>query len=227
MKSQELLLTILPALITAFVSTIALITSYKATKNSTKQSYNNNVDSMRFTQKEKVADQISEKAAILLTKCDPNVLNSVINEIVPRNISHEENANIRKYLLGISDDIQTYSNIIKMLTYSIFDSEEMLMKLDSVGQKLDGVNDKCSKMLLRLAEIYTAMTPEGKIKGINVIEAKQELERGFSEEYKEIYIQLHLAISDLVWFIRQQSIPIDHNRKSKRRKVRNKKSKKE
>lgn len=226
MKIQELLFTILPALITAFVSIIALITSYKAAKNSAKQSYNNNVDSMRFTQKEKVADQISEKAAILLTKCDPNVLNSVINEIVPRNISHEENANIRKYLLGISDDIQTYSNIIKMLTYSIFDGKEMLMKLDDIGQKLDSVNYKCSKMVLRLAEIYTAMTPEGKIKGINVMEAKQELEQGFSEDYRKTYTQLYLAISDLVWFIRQQSIPIDHNKVNKR-KVRNKKSKKE
>lgn len=56
----------------------------------------------------------------------------------------------------------------------------------------------------------------GEIKGINVIEAKQELERGFSEEYREIYIQLHLAISDLVWFIRQQSIPIDRNKKQKK-----------
>ena len=87
---------------------------------------------MRFTQKEKVADQIAEKAAILLTKCDPNVLNTVINEIVPRPISHEENGKIRRYLLGIADEIQTYSNVIKMLSYSIFDSEEMLRKLEKV-----------------------------------------------------------------------------------------------
>lgn len=220
MEKQEFL-KILPTLITAFVSIIAMITSYKAAKNSTKQSYNNNVDSMRFTQKEKVADQISEKAAVLLTKCDPNMLNTVINEIVPRSISHEENAKIRKYLFSISDDIQTYSNIIKMLTYSIFDNEEMLNKLEDVGQKLDKVNDRCSQMLLRLAEIYTAMTPEGKIKGINVMEAKLELERVFSEEYREEYIQLHLAISDLVWFIRQQSIPKDHNRIKRRKKVKN------
>lgn len=219
MKNQGLLLNILPTLITAFVSIIAMITSYKAAKNSTKQSYNNNVDSMRFTQKEKVADQISEKAAILLTKCDPNVLNTVINEIVPRNISHEENANIRKYLLGISDDIQTYSNIIKMLTYSIFDSEEMLRKLENIGHKLDDVDDKCSQMLLRLADIYTAMTPEGRIKEINVIEAKLELERSFSKEYREAYIELHLSLSDLVWFIRQQSIPVDHNRENRKGKL--------
>ncbi len=225
MKNQELLLNIFPTLITAFVSIIAMITSYKAAKNSTKQSYNNNVDSMRFTQKEKVADQISEKAAILLTKCDPNVLNTVINEIVPRNISHEENANIRKYLLSISDDIQTYSNIIKMLTYSIFDSDEMLRKLENIGHKLDDVYDKCSQMLLRLAEIYTAMTPEGRIKGINVMEATLELEQSFSKEYREMYIQLHLSLSDLVWFIRQQSIPTDHNRVNKKGKFRKKRTK--
>ena len=127
MDTEKILENVLPALITGFVSIIALITSYKAAKNSSKQSYNNNVDSMKFTQKEKVADQLAEKAAILLTKCDPNVLNTLINEIVPRSISHEENANIRRRFLGISDEIQTLSNIIKMLTYSIFDSEEFLI----------------------------------------------------------------------------------------------------
>lgn len=119
MNYGKIITNILPALITALVSIIAMITSYKASKNTQKQSYNNNVDSMRFTQKEKVADQIAEKSAILLTKCDPNVLNTIINEIVPRPISHEENGNIRRYLLGIADEIQTYSNIIKMLSYSI------------------------------------------------------------------------------------------------------------
>ena len=38
-------------------------------------------------------------------------------------------------------------------------------------------------MLLRLVEIYTAMTPEGNIKGINVMEEKMRLERSFSEGY--------------------------------------------
>ena len=68
MNMEEILLSVLPALITGFVSMIALITSYKAAKNSSKQSYSNNIDSMKFTQKEKVADQLAEKAAILLTK---------------------------------------------------------------------------------------------------------------------------------------------------------------
>ena len=215
MDMEKILESILPALITGFVSIIALITSYKAAKNASVQSYNNNVDSMKFTQKEKVADQLSEKMAILLTKCDPNVLNTVINEIVPRSISHEENAHIRGKLLGISDEIQTLSNIIKMLTYSIFDSEIFLRKLEDVGNKLDIVSCKCSEMLLRLIEIYTAMTPEGKIKNINVMDEKHKLEREFSVEYREMYIQLHLVLSDLVWYIRQQSIPKDINRAKK------------
>lgn len=217
MDMEKIIASVLPALITGFVSMIALITSYKAAKNASKQSYNNNVDSMRFTQKEKVADQIAEKSAVLLTKCDPNVLNTVINEIVPHSISHEENAAIRRRLLGIADEIQTLTNVIKMLTYSIFDSEEMLEKLENVGGKLDNVYINCSEMLLRLAEIYTAMTPEGRIKGINVMDEKLRLERGFSEEYREIYIQLHVSLSELVWYIRQQSIPKDINRKVKKK----------
>lgn len=211
MDFEKILSGIVPALITAFVSVVAMIISYKTSKNATKQSYNNNVDSMRFTQKDKVADQIAEKSAILLTKCDPNVLNTVINEIVPRSISHEENANIRKYLLGIADEIQTYSNIIKMLSYSIFDSEELLRKLETVWGEMDIVYQKCSDMLLKLTEIYTAMTPEGNIKGINVMQEKLKLERTFSEEYSNIYSQLHISLSDLVWFIRQQSIPTNNS----------------
>lgn len=211
MDMEKIIESILPALITGFVSIIALITSYKAAKNASIQSYNNNVDSMKFTQKEKVADQLAEKTAILLTKCDPNVLNTVINEIVPRSISHEENAHIRRKLLGISDEIQTLSNIIKMLTYSIFDSEEFLRKLEDVGNKLDIVSCKCSEMILSLSEIYTAMTPEGRIKNINVMDEKQRLEQKFSKEYREMYIQLHLVLSDLVWYIRQQSIPKNIN----------------
>lgn len=215
MDYEKIISNILPALITAFVSIIAMITSYKAAKNAQKQSYRNNVDGMCFTQKEKVADQIAEKSAILLTKCAPNVLNTVINEIIPRPISHEENGNIRRHLLGLADEIQTYSNVIKMLSYSIFDSEEMLRKLEKVWNEMDAVDEKCSEMLLRLTEIYTAMTPEGKIKGINVMEEKKKLERTFSEEYKELYCQLHESISDLVWYIRHQSIPEIQSKKSK------------
>lgn len=214
----EIITNVLPTLITAFVSTIAMITSFIVSKNAQKQSYNNNVDSMRFAQKEKVADQIAEKAAILLSKCNPNVLNTVINEFIPRPISHEENGKIRRYLLGRADEIQTYSNVIKMLSYSIFDSEEMLKKLQKVWEEMDAVDKKCSDMLLNLAEIYTALTPEGNIKGINVMEEKRKLETSFPEEYRELYVQLDLLIADLVWYIRKQSIPNDKSKKIKKSK---------
>ncbi len=214
----DVLISIIPTLITALVSIIALITSYKAAKNSAKQSYNNNVDSMKFAQKEKVADQLAEKSAILLTKCDPNVLNTVINEITPRTISHEENAIIRKYLLGISDEIQTLTNIIKMLAYSIFDNEIMLNKIGDIGKKLDEVNKQCSNMLLSLTNLYTSMTPEGNIRNINIMEEKSRIEQEFSSTYRENYIQLHVSLSDLIWYIRNQSIPNVSSKNKKRKK---------
>ena len=218
MDYEKIVYNFLPTLITAVVSIIAMITSYKAARNTQKQSYNNNVDSMRFAQKEKVADQIAEKAATLITKCDPNVLNTTINEIVPRSISHEENSIIRSHLLGISDEIQTYANVIKMLSFSILDSEEMLKKLENVWNEMDITSQKCSEMLLKVVELYTSMTPEGRIKEINVMEEKIQIERSFSEEYRKIYCQLHESITDLVWYIRQQSIPKDQNRKQKKKK---------
>lgn len=68
MNMKKILVSVLPALITGFVSMLALITSYKATKNTAKQSFSNNVDSMKFTQKEKVADQLAEKNSLMLHK---------------------------------------------------------------------------------------------------------------------------------------------------------------
>lgn len=55
---------------------------------------------------------------------------------------------------------------------------------------------------------------------MNIMEEKLKLERSFSEEYRELYCQLHESISDLEWHVRQQSIPNDQNRtkKNKRRK---------
>ena len=87
-----------------------------------------------------------------------------------------------------------------MLTYSIFEDEAMLNKLGDTGSKLDAVCEKSSAMILKLCDIYTAMTPEGSIKNLNIMEEISKLQRTFSEEYKEPYIQLHLALSDLIWY---------------------------
>lgn len=199
--------TILPSCITATVSILAIIVSYISSRHSLKMSINNNIYNMHFSQKEKVADQISEKAAVLLTKCNPNTLNTLINDIVPREISHEENRVIRAHLLGISDEIQTLSHIIKMLTYSIFDTEEMLYKFEDLSKKIDDVESMCSNMLLNLSNIYTSMTPEGRIRNMNIMEEVRSLERSFSEEYKVPFITLSVALSDMIWYIRKQSVP--------------------
>lgn len=66
----ELLKAIVPSAITAVVAIIALITSAYSSHKATKTSYSNNIDNMRFTQKEKISDQIIEKSSILLTKVD-------------------------------------------------------------------------------------------------------------------------------------------------------------
>lgn len=115
----ELLKAIVPSAITAIVAIIALITSAYSSHKATKTSYNNNVDNMRFTQKEKISDQIIEKASILLTKSDPNYLNTIINEITPMEISDSEFTSVQNRLLSITDEIQTLSINIKLLSYAI------------------------------------------------------------------------------------------------------------
>ena len=45
----DVIISAIPAVITAVISAVALITSYKASKNATKQTYINNVDNMVFS----------------------------------------------------------------------------------------------------------------------------------------------------------------------------------
>lgn len=214
---NNIILTILPSVITATVSALAIIVSYKSSKRTLTVSQSNNIDNMRFSQKDKVADQIAEKAAALLSKCNPNTLNTLINDIVPHRITHEENRIIRTRLLGVSDDIQTLCNIIKMLTYSIFDTKEMLYKFEDLANKLDDIETRCSKMLFELSNIYASMTPEGEIRNINIMEELRSLERNFSEEYKKPYVELSAALSDMIWYIRKQSIPTADKEKQKKK----------
>lgn len=82
----ELLKAIIPSVITASVAIIALVTSSYSSKKATQISYSNNIDNMRFTQKEKLSDQIIEKTSLLLTITDPNYLNTIINKITPKEI---------------------------------------------------------------------------------------------------------------------------------------------
>lgn len=52
---------------------------------------------------------------------------------------------------------------------------------------------------------------------MNIMEELRSLERNFSEEYKEPFTALSIALSDMVWYIRNQSIPND-KKKAKREK---------
>lgn len=206
---SDIILSILPSVITAAVSILAIIFSYNSSNRTLIMSQSNNIDNMRFSQKDKVADKISEKSAELLSKCNPNTLNTLINNFVPNKITHEENRAIRNHLLGISDEIQTLCNVIKMLTYSILDTEEMLRKFKDLSNKLDDVESLCSKMLLELSNMYTSMTPEGQIiNNINIMDELRSLESRFSYDFRNPYIELSTALPDMIWYIRKQAVPL-------------------
>ncbi len=201
----DLIKTALPSVITAFVSIFALVLNYKSSKRSIEQSTLNNFKNMNFNQKEKIADQIVEKSSILLTKSDPNVLNSLVNEINPRPLTHDENTIIRKQLLAVSDEIQTISNVIKLLAFSILDKDNIAM-FEDLSNSLDKVVEHCNKMILDLVKIYASMTPEGQLLDINPMEKKMELERVFSEIYPTYYIEMHVKTTEMVQRTRQKAI---------------------
>ena len=81
------------------------------------------------------------------------------------------------------------------------------MKFEALANQLDLVIEMCSAMLLKLSNIYSSMTPEGEIGNINVMDEVRSLERSFSEEYKELYINLSVLLSDMIWHIRDLLIP--------------------
>lgn len=202
----ELLKAIIPSIITAVVAIIALITSAYSSHKATKTSYSNNIDNMRFTQKEKISDQIIEKSSVLLTKSDPNYLNTIINEITPREITVTEFTNIQKQLLSIIDEVQTLSTNIKLLSYAIkdSDSEELIYK---IYEEMDLVHNQIQNMILQLIQLYLALTPNGNIKNIVVMPEKYKLEKSFSETYPKIYEDLSVDIILLVEILKKKSIP--------------------
>lgn len=202
----ELLKAIIPSAITAVVAIIALVTSAYSSHKATKTSYNNNVDNMRFTQKEKISDQIIEKASILLTKSDPNYLNTIINGITPMEISDSEFTSVQKQLLSITDEIQTLSINIKLLSYTIRDanSEKLIYK---IYEEMDLIHNQVQDMILQLIQLYLALTPNGNIKNITVMPEKYKLEKSFSEKYPKIYTDLSVDIISLVEILKKNSIP--------------------
>lgn len=202
----ELLKAIIPSVITATVAIIALITSAYSSKKATKTSYSNNIDNMRFTQKEKISDQIIEKASLLITKADPNYLNTVINEIVPKEITDTEFTNIQTRLLSITDDIQTLSTNIKMLSYSIRESETEALIFKTYDE-MDSIHSQIQEMIMQLIKIYLALTPNGNIENITVMSEKYKLEISFSETYPKIYSDFAVDMMQLVAMLKKNSIP--------------------
>lgn len=143
---------------------------------------------------------------VLLTKSDPNYLNAIINRIAPIEISESEFTSIQRQLLSITDEIQTLSTNIKLLSYSIKDSnsEKLIYK---IYEELDSVHSEIHDMILQLIQLYCALTPNGNIKNIAVMPEKYKLERSFSEKYPKIYTDLSVDIILLVEMLKRNSIP--------------------
>lgn len=202
----ELLKAIIPSLITAAVAIIALITSAYSAKKATETSYSNNIDNMHFAQKEKISDQIIEKASALITKTDPNYLNTVINEITPKEISDLEFTSIQTRLLSITDDIQTLSTNIKMLSYSIRESETETLIFKTFSE-MDSIHNEVQEMIMQLIKIYLALTPNGNIEDLSVMPEKYKLEKSFSETYPPIYTDFVVDMMQLIEMLKKNSIP--------------------
>lgn len=205
----ELLKAIIPSVITASVAIIALITSAYSSKKATETSYSNNIDNMRFTQKEKISDQIIEKASLLLTITDPNYLNTIINKITPKEITDSEFTEIQSSLLSVSDNIQTLSTNIKLLSYSVREpqTEEIIFK---IFNEMDSIHKQVDDMIMQLVKIYCALTPNGNIENITVMAEKYKLETSFSETYPEYYKDFSVDMILLVELLKKNSIP--HNK---------------
>ena len=204
--TMELIKSIIPSIITATVAVIALISAAISSKKATQTSYNNNIDNMRFVQKEKISDQFIERSSVFLTKTDPNKLNTKINTLVPREITESEFSHEQEKLLSITDDIQTTATIIKMLLYSVRDEENEAL-VNTIFTQMDQVHSEIQDMLLELNQLYLAMTPNGNIKNIEITPEKYKLEKSFSESYPKLYAQLAANMIKLTKALKESSIP--------------------
>lgn len=202
----ELLKAIIPSVITASVAIIALVTSAYSSKKATQISYSNNIDNMRFTQKEKLSDQINEKTSLLLTITDPNYLNTIINKITPKEITDSEFTEIQTKLLSVPDNIQTLSTNIKLLSYSIREpqTQEIIFK---IFNEMDYLHKQVEDMIMKLIKIYCALTPNGNIENITVMAEKYKLETSFSKTYPKYYEDFSVDMVLLVETLKKNSIP--------------------
>ena len=121
-------------------------------------------------------------------------------------ISDSEFTSVQNQLLSITDEIQTLSTNIKLLSYTIKDTNSEALIYKIYGE-MDLIHNQVQDMILQLIQLYLALTPNGNIKNIAVMPEKYKLEKSFSEKYPKIYTDLSIDIISLVEILKKNSIP--------------------
>ncbi len=198
---------ILPNMIVGTISVFSIIINYRTTKY-------NHTQNMIFTQKEKVVDNFIEKSSELIAITDPLILNSKINEYTPTIISHSQFMLIMQDLLSIDNKVQTLSSVIKLHTYSIFEMGT-LNQIADMYKSIDTVHDLIQKMILNLIKLHSSNTEEGSFLREGINDLKNNLERDFSEKYKEPYIDMVTSITFVAKLLREDAKNIPQKKQVK------------
>lgn len=189
---------ILPSLITGAIAIISLVTNYRSAKNS-------QLKNMIFTQKEKVADQFIEKSSELLAISDPLVINARINEFTPTIIEHSEFMGVMQDLLSIDQEVQTLGSVIKLHTWSIYE-KTTLPDIADMFSSIDVVQDLLRDLVLKLIKLHASNTEAGRFTKPAPMVDKQNLEREFSEKYREPYIDMSVKIMSVARLLRNEAL---------------------
>ncbi|MBQ7027431.1 MAG: hypothetical protein IJN14_03415 [Ruminococcus sp.] len=199
---------ILPSLIAGIISIVSIITNYRSSKM-------NNFRNMVFTQKEKVVDQFIEKSSELIAISDPLVLNAKINEFTPTIISHREFMSIMQELMSIDNRVQTLSSIIKLHTWSIYE-KNTIKEIGDMFSAVDEVQKLIQEMILKLIKLHSSNTKEGEFLRIDPMKIKDDLEKEFSEKYREPYIVMVVSITNVAKVLRIEAVNLNGNKKQKK-----------
>lgn len=199
---------ILPSLIAGIISIVSIITNYRSSKM-------NNFRNMVFTQKEKVVDQFIEKSSELIAISDPLVLNAKINEFTPTIISHREFMSIMQELMSIDNRVQTLSSIIKLHTWSIYE-KNTIKEIGDMFSAVDEVQKLIQEMILKLIKLHSSNTKEGEFLRIDPMKIKDDLEKEFSEKYREPYIVMVVSITNVAKLLRIEAVNLNGNKKQKK-----------
>jgi len=168
---------------------------------------------MIFSQKEKVADQFIERSSELIAISDPLVLNAKINGYTPTIITHEEFMRIMQELMSIDNRVQTLNSIIKLHTWSIYE-EANLTHIGNMFSAIDIVHELIQDMILKLIKLHASNTQEGRFMKPDPMNEKVELERVFSESYKDPYCSMVVSITKMAKLLREEAIDIKREKKN-------------